>query len=153
MRLSRKADYALRALVSLVAEPSGRPISMNELARRNRVPKRFLEHIMLELKRHGWVESYPGRRGGYVLLADPKQVTIGAVVRAFDGSLAPIACVAEVDPESCAHQPDCRFRWVFEEVRDATARILDRAILADVVVKSSPALVSLKTPLPTNSAR
>jgi Rrf2 family protein len=132
VRLSKKADYALRALFTLVDQQGRGPVSMSELARRNDVPKRFLEHIMLELKARGWVESSPGRRGGYVLALPPEQITMGQVVRHFDGVLAPIGCVSASDPQPCSQSATCRFRRVLLEVRNLTARYMDSATLAAV---------------------
>jgi Rrf2 family protein len=94
MKLSKKADYALRVLFDLVERVGQGPVPMNELAKRNDVPKSFLEHIMLDLKEQGWVESTPGRKGGYVLAQDPERITMGQVVRHFDGLMAPIGCVS-----------------------------------------------------------
>jgi Rrf2 family protein len=93
MRLSRKSDYALRALFTLVAEYGKGPISIRELAERNDVPRRFLEQIMLDLKHQGWARSIPGRDGGFVLARKPEEITMGEVVRHFDDMLAPIPCV------------------------------------------------------------
>jgi len=76
MRVSKKTDYALRALFTLVEHYNRGPIPIRELARRNDVPKRFLEHIMLDLKAKGWVSSVPGLRGGYVLAKKPGQITM-----------------------------------------------------------------------------
>jgi Rrf2 family protein len=132
MRLSKKADYALRALFTLVDRQGQGPVSMSELARRNDVPKRFLEHIMLDLKSRGWVKSLPGRRGGYVLALPPEQITMGQVVRHFDGVLAPIGCVSASDPQPCSQSPTCRFRRVLLEVRNLTAEHMDNATLAAV---------------------
>ena len=94
MRVSKETDYALRALFTLVDHFGGAPIPIRELARRNDVPKRFLEQIMLKLKAQGWVDSMAGVRGGYVLAKNPGKITMGEVVRHFDGILAPIDCVS-----------------------------------------------------------
>src|SRR5277367_3481780 len=94
MRVSKRTDYALRALFTLVDHYGGAPIPIRELARRNDAPKRFLEQIMLALKSRGWVESLPGARGGYVLGKAPGKITMGEVVRHFDGILGPIGCVS-----------------------------------------------------------
>ena len=112
MRVSKKTDYALRALFTLV-EHSGRgPIPIRELSRRNDVPKKFLEQILLAMKKRGWVESLPGLRGGYVLAKAPDKITMGEVVRHFDGILAPIACVSTSGYKRCSQEPLCRFRRV-----------------------------------------
>ena len=137
MQLSMRTDYALRALFTLVEHHGGKPIPINELARRNDIPKRFLEHIMLDLKARGWVESMAGKRGGYVLARNPARITMGEVVRHFDGYLAPIACVSVTDYKRCSQEPVCRFRRVMLEARNMVARLMDSATLADVV-RGSP---------------
>ena len=120
MKLSKKTDYALRVLFTLVERRGQGPVSMNELAKVNDVPKRFLEHIMLDLKARGWVASAPGRKGGYVLAQDPEQITMGQVVRHFDGILAPIGCVSVSHHEPCSQSAMCRFRRVLLEIRNLT---------------------------------
>src|SRR4051812_26590511 len=118
MRLSKKADYALRVLLTLIDEQGHGPQSLTELARRNDVPKKFLEHIMLDLKEQGWVASSPGRHGGYVLATSPELITMGQVVRSFDGLMAPIACVSLDMHQTCSQSHRCRFRRVLLEVRN-----------------------------------
>jgi len=132
-----RTDYALRALFTLVEHHGGKPIPINELARRNDIPKRFLEHIMLDLKARGWVSSMAGKRGGYVLARNPARITMGEVVRHFDGYLAPIACVSVTDYKRCSQEPVCRFRRVMLEARNVVARLMDSATLADVM-RGSP---------------
>lgn len=129
MKLSMQCDYALRALFTLVEHHGRGPIPVRELARRNDVPKKFLEHIMLELKEQGWVESTAGRHGGYVLAKDPSQISMGNVVRHFDGILAPIGCVSLSHREYCSQESVCRFRRVLLDVRNTTAALMDRATL------------------------
>lgn len=130
MKLSRKTDYALRALFTLVDHYPGVPISIRELARRNDAPKRFLEHIMLDMKAKGWVDSIPGTRGGYLLAKPPEAISMGEVIRHFDGILAPIACVSMSHYERCSQEPVCRFRRVLLDVRNHIARVMDRSTLA-----------------------
>jgi len=137
MQLSMRTDYALRALFTLVEHRGGAPIPIGELARRNDVPKRFLEHIMLDLKDQGWVASLPGKRGGYLLKKNPEKITMGEVVRHFDGYLAPIACVSVTDYRRCSQEPVCRFRRILLGARNLVADLMDRTTLADVL-RSSP---------------
>ena len=137
MQLSMRTDYALRALFTLVEHAGGLPIPIGELARRNDVPKRFLEHIMLDLKERSWVRSLPGKRGGYVLAKSPAKITMGEVVRHFDGYLAPIACVSVTDYKRCSQEPVCRFRRVMLNARNIVAHLMDSTTLADVM-KNSP---------------
>ncbi len=132
MKLSNKTDYAMRALFTLVEHYGRGPIPIPELARRNEVPKPFLEHIMLEMKKQGWVRSTVGKNGGYSLAKSPDQITMGEVVRHFDGILAPIACVSASHYEPCSQRPVCRFRRVFLEIRNQVTRQMDRASLAAV---------------------
>jgi Rrf2 family protein len=132
MRISRKTDYALRALFTLVDHYGGQPIPIRELARRNDVPKRFLEQIMLALKSRGWVDSSAGIRGGYFLAKNPTKITMGEVVRHFDGILAPIDCVSVTGYQRCSQEPVCRFRRVFYDARNYVASLMDQATLADV---------------------
>jgi len=137
MWVSKKTDYALRALFTLVDNFGGMPIPIRELARRNDVPKRFLEQIMLDCKTQGWVNSTAGVRGGYLLAKNPAKITMGEVVRHFDGILAPIECVSVAGYKRCSQEPVCRFRRVFLDVRNYVAGVMDRSTLADVA-KISP---------------
>jgi Rrf2 family protein len=132
MRVSKKTDYALRALFTLVEHFDRGPIPIRELARRNDVPKKFLEQIMLAMKKRGWVDSMAGLRGGYALAKTPDKITMGEVVRHFDGILSPIACVSVSGYERCSQEPLCRFRRVFLNVRNYVSTLLDDATLADV---------------------
>ena len=125
-----KTDYALRALFTLVEHYGRGPIPIRELARRNEIPKRFLEQILLDLKAQGWVNSLPGKQGGYVLVKSPERITMGQVVRHFDGILGPIECVSVSRYQRCTQEPVCRFRRVFLQIRNATARLMDRTTLA-----------------------
>ena len=132
MQVSKKTDYALRALFTLVEHYNGTPIPIRELARRNDIPKRFLEQIMLALKSKGWVESLAGMRGGYVLAKNPSKITMGEVVRHFDGILAPIACVSLSGYKRCSQEPVCRFRRVFFDIRNYVTNVMDQSTLAQV---------------------
>jgi Rrf2 family protein len=137
MRISKRTDYALRAMFTLVDHFGGQPIPIRELARRNDVPKRFLEQIMLALKSQGWVDSSAGIRGGYFLAKSPAKITMGEVVRHFDGILAPIHCVSVTEYERCSQESVCRFRRVFFDARNYVAQLMDTSTLAEVA-KSLP---------------
>lgn len=137
MRISKKTDYAFRALFTLVESYGRGPIPIRELARRNDVPKRFLEQIMLLLKANGWVRSVAGVRGGYLLAKAPERITMGEVVRCFDGIISPIDCVSVSGYQRCSQEPLCRFRRVFLDVRNYMAQLMDRATLAEVA-KGAP---------------
>ena len=117
----------------------GGPVSNRELAVANDIPSGFLQQIMLELKECGWVSSIPGRDGGYVLAVAPDALSMGQVVRRFDGVLAPIGCVSITHYEPCSQEARCSFRRVLLGVRNHTARQLDQTTLAELVL-GRPAL-------------
>ena len=133
--LSAKAKYGMKALLSLAMEVQPRPVLGSELAEREQIPKKFLEQILLELKHRGLVQTKRGRHGGYVLTRKPNEITVGEVVRALDGPIAPIPCVSQtayVRCDECKDETTCGIRLVMKQVRDAMARILDTTTLADV---------------------
>jgi Rrf2 family protein len=132
VKISKKTDYALRAMFTLVEHYGGQPIPIRELARRNDAPKRFLEQIMLALKAKGFVNSAAGARGGYFLAKPPEKITMGEVVRMFDGILAPIGCVSVHGYERCSQESVCRFRRIFLMARNSVAGLMDHATLASV---------------------
>ncbi len=132
MHVSKKTDYALRALFTLVERAGRGPVPIRELAQRNDVPKKFLEQIMLALKARGWVQSVPGLRGGYLLAKAPDKITFGEVVRHFDGVTAPIDCVSVHGYRRCSQEPVCHFRRLFLDARNYVAALMDRSTLAAV---------------------
>ncbi len=132
MKISRKSDYALRALMTLVERFGKGPISIRELAEKNDVPRGFLEHIMLDLKTQGVVKSIAGRIGGFILAKPPEEITMGEIVRHFDGLLAPIGCVSAAAYEPCSQEATCRFRRVLLDIRNYTAQKMDHATLSEV---------------------
>jgi Rrf2 family protein len=132
MKISKKTDYALRVLFSLVEHYEQGPISIRELAVKNDIPKSFLEHILLDLKSAEWVDSVPGKYGGYFLSKSPEEIKMGQIVRRFDNILAPIGCVSVYQYEKCSQEVDCRFRRVFLQIRNDTASLMDRLTLASV---------------------
>ena len=133
--LSNKSKYGLKALLILAREAGRGPVLVAELARREALPKKFLEAILLELKRRRIVESRKGKGGGYFLSRRPDDITFGEVIRALDGPLAAVPCVSQTAYQPCAECLDeetCGVRLAMKKVRDATARILDHTTLADV---------------------
>ncbi len=136
--ISKRTKYALRALYSLARQHGGNPVLIATLAHEEQIPLKFLEAILLELKTHAIVDSRKGRHGGYRLSKPPDQITIGQVVRALEGPLAPLPCASETAFRPCEECVDvslCGTRMVMREVRDAIATILDRTTLQDVVAR------------------
>ena len=137
MHLTKKGEYALRTLIRLgLAQRLGRGVvSVSELAEGENLPFKFIENILQELRRAGYVESKRGKDGGCRLAKPMKTVTIGELVRLIDGRLAPIGCASETDYEKCTcpDERHCGLRMLMIDVRNAIARILDRYTLDDVV--------------------
>jgi Rrf2 family protein len=131
--LTRKSKYGLKALLVLAEEADHGPVLIAELAERQRLPKKFLEAILLELKRAGLLHSKKGKGGGYVLGRKPTEITVGQVIRVLEGPLALTPCVSQTAYRRCDECPDeeaCGVRLAMKKVRDATARILDHTTLA-----------------------
>ncbi|HPU96587.1 MAG TPA: Rrf2 family transcriptional regulator [Candidatus Hydrogenedentes bacterium] len=133
MRVSKKTDYALRAIVALARLKPGQTLSLRHIARSCDIPYNFLQQIMLDLRETGWVTGYPGRDGGYELAIPPDSLTMGEIVRHFDGVLAPIGCVSITQYEPCSQESVCSFRRIFLDVRNHTARLLEATTLEDLV--------------------
>lgn len=132
MKISKKSDYALRALLLLADQEPGELVSIRRLAEIADIPKRFLEQIMLDLRGRGWVKAVTGRDGGFQLAVKPGELTMGRIVRHFDGVLAPVACVSVTHYEPCSQEKVCRFRRVFLDARNHAARMLDSLTLEDL---------------------
>ena len=133
--LSRKSKYGLKALLVLARQGGTEPVLISELAERDAIPRKYLEAILLELKRHGVVHSKKGKGGGYFLRRKPAEITFGEVIRVLDGPLAAVPCVSKLAYMKCVECVDeqtCGVRLAMKEVRDATANILDNTTLADV---------------------
>jgi len=137
MKLSSRTDYALRALFTLVEADGKQLVSTRQLAERNDIPKKFLEQILMEMKLKGWITSVTGKRGGYRLGKPPGQITMGEVIRHFDGILAPIACVSSTGYKCCSQEQVCRFRRLFLDIRNYISRSMDEATL-EAVFKAEP---------------
>ena len=137
MRLSRRSEYGIRALVDLVRQPETTPVALATLAERNRLPPKFLEQIMSTLKHGGIVRTTLGAHGGYAMAADPSSITIGRVIRLLDGALAPLPCVSlrYYAPCSCPQEATCSLRDVMLDVRDAMLEILDNETLAELATR------------------
>lgn len=139
MRLSKRGEYGLRAMIML-AGPSkdGSPSAMvqiKEIAEREQISAKFLEQILLTLKNAGLLHSKMGVGGGYYLARPASEITLGQIFRTLDGPVAPIKCVSQMsyEPCGCPDEQTCGLRLVMGDVRNAIANILDNTSLADVV--------------------
>jgi Rrf2 family cysteine metabolism transcriptional repressor len=136
MKLSKKSEYGLRALLELTVAHGKSSLQRQDIAARQHIPFEFLEQILLALKRAGLLSSRRGIKGGYRLIKPPKDITLGQVIRILDGPLAPIGCVSKTAYQKCgdcpyADQARCPVQQVMGTVRDAIAGILDNYSLAD----------------------
>lgn len=134
--LSQKAKYAMRALLYLARSHPEEPVGIAEIAARQAVPRKFLELILLELKRNGFVQSFRGKHGGYALARAPGEILFGDVIRLIDGPLAALPCASLTAYRKCSDCEDentCVIRRLLKQVRDASSQILDRTSLSDVL--------------------
>lgn len=137
MKLSKKAEYGLRAMIDLGIAQSldYEVVPLSELAEAENLPTKFLEQIMLHLRRDGYVATQRGKSGGYFVAKDLAAIKIGELVRTLDGPLAPIGCASQTAYErcSCPDEIHCGLRMLMIDVRNAVSNILDRYSLQDVV--------------------
>ena len=136
MTISKKTRYAIVALTMLAREYGKGPIQIKTIADREMIPQRFLEGILLELRKLGVLGSKLGKEGGYFLLRKPSEVNLSEIVRHFEGTLALMYCVSEKayrPCEFCKDEASCRIRIVFREIRDSTYAILSRTSLDALV--------------------
>jgi len=137
--ISKKTKYALKALAHLAEQPAGQPVLIADLARAGNIPRKFLEFILLSLRKGGLLQSRVGKGGGYKLSLPPEKITLGAVVRILEGDLAPVECLSEKSHASCVECSDertCGIRLVMIDVNAALTNVLDSLTLADILERS-----------------
>ena len=135
MRISHRCEYALRALFELAKSSREGPVRIEDIARRQTIPKKFLANLLVQLKRGRFVQSKKGPEGGYYLARSPRQINVGEVVRLLDGPIAPIQCVSRTLGERCELGGRCAFFPIWKRVRDAVADIVDNTTIADIVAE------------------
>jgi Rrf2 family protein len=137
--ISSKTKYGLHALIHLAKAYGKGPVLISDLAEEERIPKKFLEAILLELKNHGVLDSKKGKGGGYQLAKPSRDIKLGEVIRILEGPLAPVPCVSQTAYtrcKECRDETSCCIKLVMKEVRDAISNILDKTTLEDMVLKS-----------------
>ncbi|WP_041535214.1 RrF2 family transcriptional regulator [Parvularcula bermudensis] len=146
--ISQKAKYALRAMVLLArAHAEDEALIIADISERQNIPKKFLEQILLDLKRHGLLDSRRGKNGGYMLLRPADQITFGEVLRIIEGPIAPLPCLSKMayrKCEDCDGEKSCEIRRVFAEVADATRAVLDKTTIADAIADERLAPANLR---------
>ncbi len=136
--ISKKTKYGLHALIHLAQKRESGVVLIEDLAREKHIPKKFLEAILLELKKKGILQSKKGKGGGYSLARHPRDIYMGEVVRLLDGPIAPVSCVSQSAYQKCDECQDevtCGIRIVMKDVREAMSQILDHTSLEDVLEK------------------
>jgi len=136
--LSQKAKYALRALLVMAGNAESESIHIADIAESEGISRKFLEAILLELRKHGVLTSRRGPGGGYNLARPADQIFFGEIIRIVDGPLAPLPCASVTAFRECTDCPkpdQCSIRWLMQRVRDATAEVLDNCSLADALGK------------------
>jgi Rrf2 family protein len=157
MFLSKRGKYGLLAMITLAeasaADGPAARVQIGEIARREKISRKFLEHILLTLRNAGLVHSRTGSGGGYALARSSRDITLGQIYRVLDGPVAPIACVSQMAYESCGcpDEEQCGLRMVMGDVRNAIARIVDNTSLEDVLRRQRSARKKLRQKPGTSS--
>ena len=133
MKLSTRGRYGLRAMIDMAQSEDKGPIATHTIAERQGISERYLEQLMVPLKRAGLVKSIRGSQGGYILGKSPDNITAGDIIRVLEGPIAPVECVSESNPEECDRADYCVTRVIWTKVRDSIAEVLDSYSLADLV--------------------
>lgn len=145
--INKKTKYALRAVMALAQRTGEGPVLIADLAEQENIPKKFLEQILLDLKRAGILTSAKGKGGGYSLGKPASDISVGAILRVIEGPLALVPCVSKQSPGVCEECKDpmvCGLRLVMKEARDQTAAILDNASILSVLRSEAELRVSQK---------
>jgi Rrf2 family protein len=149
MRLSKRGEYGLRAMISLADHgDQDKPyplVQIKDISERANIPAKFLEQILLALKNAGLLQSKMGFGGGYYLAKPAAEISLGQIVRVLDGPLAPVRCVSQMayEPCDCPDEQTCGLRMAMGDVRNAIAGILDHTSLADIARRMNDTRVRL----------
>lgn len=133
--LTKKGKYGLKAMVHLAQFPPGRPIPVLDIASSERIPKKFLDAILCELRNSGFVNSRMGKGGGYTLAREAIDISVGDIIRAIDGPLAPIPCASKTryQPcDDCSNEARCAVRLLMQSAQRALSEVLDNCSLAEM---------------------
>jgi len=137
--ISKKTKYAFKALMHLAVVPNDQPVLIADLAREESIPKKFLEFILLALRKGGVLNSRIGRGGGYSLALPANRISLGSVLRILEGDIAPVQCLSTthyVRCEECHDERTCGIRLAMVDVNSALSAVLDKLTLADMVERS-----------------
>lgn len=130
MKVSTKGRYALRLLIDIAINGKEKPVSLKEVSERQNISMKYLEQIILMLNDAGYLKSVRGPKGGYNLLKDPSEITVGDVLRITEGSIAPVECVCS---ESCDRKDICKTYGLWNEIDQAVEQIVDHRTIKDLL--------------------
>lgn len=133
--LSKKTKYGLKALIFIAKQSETAPVLISDISEKEKIPKKFLEAILLDLKKFGILGSKKGKGGGYYLMKDPKTVTVATLIRVLDGPIAMLPCVSlnyYEKCDDCPHEEVCSLNKFLAEVRDNTLSLLQQRTLYDL---------------------
>jgi len=136
--LSKKAQYSILALVKLAREYNNGPLLISSISQTEKIPKKFLESILFDLKQLGVLASKTGKGGGYFLIRKPEEINLADIIRHIDGAIALIPCVTYKYYQPCQHCKDeltCGIRSVIKDIRDETVNLLKKITLADIILR------------------
>jgi Rrf2 family protein len=133
MKITYKGDYSLKAVLSLALHYNKGVLPIQELAKKGDIPFKFLEQILLTLKKGGFVDSKRGIDGGYFLAKSPETITVGDVIRFIEGPIEPVACANKDSYEKCKDFPYCVFKDIWSNVYTATSLVVDTVTFAELV--------------------
>lgn len=132
MKLSRKGEYALRAMIDLSLNYGKGTVQIRDISQREKIPEKFLEQILLTLKNAGLLQSKRGIGGGYSLIKPPGKISLAEVIRIIDGPLAPLSCVSQWAHVNCPEEKNCGLYGVMLDVRNTIAQMLENLTFEDV---------------------
>lgn len=132
MKISTRGRYALRMMLDLAVNNNGEPIRLKDISKRQGISDKYLEQIISILNKAGFVRSIRGPQGGYMLSREPKEYTVGMILRLTEGSLAPVACL-DYEPNDCERQSECVTLILWEKLNDAIKSVVDNITLQDLV--------------------
>lgn len=136
LKLSTKGRYGLRALIDLARYSSQEPVSITSISDRQGISERYLEQLMAMLKKNGLVKSIRGAGGGYVLARDMKDISVGDVLRALEGSLEPVECPGLSPGDGCTAADSCVTKYVWQKINDSINKTVDEIKLDQLVEES-----------------
>ncbi|MFA4991798.1 MAG: Rrf2 family transcriptional regulator [Candidatus Omnitrophota bacterium] len=139
MKITYKGDYGLKTLLELALNYNKGVVSIEQLAKKGDIPKKFLEQVLLSLKKGGFVDSKRGTEGGYFLSRPPESITVGEAIRFLDGPIEPVACAGKKSYEKCGDFPHCVFKEIWSQVYTATSLVVDTVTFAELVRRAENA--------------